>query len=89
MAARSPSASLGRVAKFPSLKSGTLLAILQGEPLNYVEVRRSGSHRHLVASGRDPLTFAFHDGVEVPPHLVRKILVKSAGLSEAEALELL
>ena len=77
------------MAKFPSLKSGTLLAILQSEPLNYVEVRRNGTHRQHRAEGRNPLTFAFHDGVEVPSRMVRQILVKSVGLSEDEELELL
>lgn len=77
------------MAKFPAMKSGALLAILGREPLNYVEVRRQGSHRRLVADGRPPLVFAFHDGVEIPPGLVRKILVKDVGLSEADALALL
>ena len=35
------------------------------------------------------LIFAFHDGVEVPPGLVRKILIKDVGLAEDEAIKLL
>lgn len=30
------------------------------------------------------MTFAFHDGQTVPPGLVKKTLVKDAGLSEEE-----
>jgi len=32
------------------------------------------------------LHLAFHDGQEIPPGLVRKILVRDVGLSVAEAL---
>jgi predicted RNA binding protein YcfA (HicA-like mRNA interferase family) len=73
------------VAKLPSMKCGALLAVLQGPPLNYLVVRQRGSHMRLEAEGRPPLTFAFHDGVEVPRMLVYKILVKTVGLTEDEA----
>lgn len=62
--------------------------MLQRSPLNYAITRQNGSHRRLEAEGRQPLTFAYHDGVTVPPGAVRKVL-KDAGLTEQEALELL
>lgn len=75
--------------KFPSLKARQLLAILEREPLAYRVLRQTGSHKRLV-SDKDypPLTFSFHDGATVAPGLVRKILVKDVGLSEADAYEL-
>lgn len=71
---------------FPSLKARALLALLQGK-LGYQISRQTGSHRRLVAEGRSPLTFAFHDNVSLSPGVVRDILVKQAGLSHNEALE--
>jgi predicted RNA binding protein YcfA (HicA-like mRNA interferase family) len=77
------------VSQFPSMKATRLLAILEREPLRYRVVRQSGSHRRMEAAGRSPLTFAFHDKATIPPGLVRKILVRDAGLAEDEALKLL
>ncbi len=45
-----------------------MLAVLQGK-LGYEIERQRGSHRRLVAKGRPPLTFAFHDSVSL--HRVR------------------
>lgn len=39
--------------------------------------------------GFPPLIYAFHDGIEVPPGVVKSILVKALGLTEDDALELL
>ena len=72
---------------YPSMKSSDLLRILQ--KLGYEEDRRAGSHRRLKADGRQPLTFAFHDGQTIPPGLVRKILIKDVGLNEQEIQEML
>lgn len=75
------------MAVYPSLKARRLLAMLA--TLGYTTYSQSGSHRKLRAEGLPSLTFAFHDGVEVPPGLVRKILLKDVGLTEAEAERLL
>jgi len=72
---------------FPTLSAARLLGILKR--LGYEVDRQGGSHRQLRAEGRPPLTFAFHDGVDVPPGLVRKILLKDVGLSEDEARKIL
>jgi predicted RNA binding protein YcfA (HicA-like mRNA interferase family) len=69
--------------------ANALLAVLQRAPLNYIEVRRNGSHRVLRAESRPPLSFSFHQGVTIGPRLVRKILVDDVGLTEEEALDLL
>lgn len=70
---------------FPSLKARAMLAILRGR-LGYEIERQSGSHRRLVAEGRPPLTFAFHDSASLSPGEVRDILVKQVGLDRDEAL---
>jgi predicted RNA binding protein YcfA (HicA-like mRNA interferase family) len=72
------------------MKTARLLAILMRQPLNYRIVRQHGSHRRLESSsGYPPLGFAWHDGVTIPPGLVRKVLTRDVGLSIEEAKELL
>jgi predicted RNA binding protein YcfA (HicA-like mRNA interferase family) len=73
---------------FPSMKARRLLAILMREPLNYRVVRQTGSHRVLRAPGRPKIVFAFHSR-ELKPREVRHVLVREAGLAEADALDLL
>jgi predicted RNA binding protein YcfA (HicA-like mRNA interferase family) len=81
--------TIATVAQFPSMKAQDLLAILVREPLGYRVLRQSGAHRHLVAEGRPRVLFSYHDGVTVPPGVVRKILVGTVGLEESDALRLL
>jgi predicted RNA binding protein YcfA (HicA-like mRNA interferase family) len=72
------------------MRSTELLAILMRQPLSYEIARQRGSHRHLRSSAGYPdLLFAWHDGVTLPPGLVRKVLVKDVGLSIEEALKLI
>lgn len=78
-----------RVPDFPSMRAGQLLAVLMRAPLSYTVERQRGSHRHLVAEGRAPVLFSFHDKATVPPGLVRSILVKTVGLTVEEAHRLL
>jgi predicted RNA binding protein YcfA (HicA-like mRNA interferase family) len=54
-----------------------------------VVVRQRGSHKRLEAPGRPALTLAFKDGDELPPGLIRSILVKQVGLTLEEAEEVL
>lgn len=66
------------------------MATLRREPLAYRVVHTSGSHRKLKSTNGYPdIDFVYHDRDEVPPGLVRRMLVRRVGLSEAEALELL
>jgi predicted RNA binding protein YcfA (HicA-like mRNA interferase family) len=74
---------------FPSLKAARLLAILMREPLGYRVVRQRGSHRTLAAPGRPRVVFGWHDRQTIAPGLVRKVLVRDAGLDEHEARRLL
>ena len=53
----------------------------------YEVVRSKGSHVHLRADGRTPITMALHRD-EAPPGMVRKILLKDAGLTEDEIRQL-
>lgn len=71
------------------MKAAALLAVLMRAPLNYGIVRQNGSHRTLKSEGRPRILFSYHDGVTVPPGVVRQILVKTVGLDEDQALELL
>lgn len=59
-------------------------------PLGYRLVRQTGSHSVWESpSGYPQLRLAFHDRAELPPGLVRSILIKRVGLTEEEALRLL
>ncbi|MHB1568103.1 MAG: type II toxin-antitoxin system HicA family toxin [Solirubrobacteraceae bacterium] len=71
------------------MKAQALLRILMRSPLSYSETRRSGSHRRLKATGRPPITWAYHDGRTLSPREVRRVLVDQVGLDESEALALL
>lgn len=55
--------------------------------LGYKEVRRGGSHVTLESEDHPTLTFAFHNGVEIGPAMVRQILVRDVGLTLEEAKE--
>jgi predicted RNA binding protein YcfA (HicA-like mRNA interferase family) len=70
------------------MKARRLRTLLERE-LGYRTVRSTGSHRTMQASGRPPLTFAFHEGDTVGGHLVRNVLVKQVGLTEDEAREVI
>lgn len=71
------------------MKARKLLAVLMREPLGYRVVRQRGSHRILAAPGRPRLTYAFHDRQNIPPGVVRDVLVHQVGLEEQDALDLL
>jgi predicted RNA binding protein YcfA (HicA-like mRNA interferase family) len=75
--------------QFPAMKARVLLRILERGPLSYRVVRQTGSHRRMRSPCHPPLTYAFHASDTVPGGVVRKILVRDIGLSEAEARELL
>lgn len=75
--------------EFPSLKARKLLAVLRREPLSYTVTRQRGSHRTMESPRYPRLLFSFHDGADIAPGLVRKILVGDVGLTQDEALELL
>ena len=42
----------------------------------------------LVAEGRKYITFSWHDNVEIPGRIVRKLLIERALLTEEEAYKL-
>ncbi len=63
-----------------------MLAILRRNPLSYEVVRQKGSHRRLESDAGDPpIGFWCHDREELSGSVVKEILVKQVGLSEAEA----
>lgn len=74
---------------FPSLKCRQMLAILERNPLRYAERpgrKRKGSHRKLESpNGFPPIGFWCHDKDTLRGSVVREILVKQVGLSEADA----
>ena len=74
-------------ARFPVLKAREVLRILA--KIGYEQERQRGSHRKLVAPGRLPIGFAFHDRIEVPPRALRHMLVERARLTDEEIADLL
>lgn len=71
------------------MKARRLRSLLERR-LGYVVVSgrsKGGSHRRLEAPGRPGLWFAFHDGDEVGPAMIRTILVRQVGLTLDEAKE--
>jgi predicted RNA binding protein YcfA (HicA-like mRNA interferase family) len=79
------------VARFPSMRGREMFALLQRSPLVYrVASPQKGSHVKLESdAGYPPLLLAFHGRDEIPPGLVRKVLMRDVGLTEEEALALL
>lgn len=78
------------MAQFPSMRWPELRRVLERRPLLYTADRQGGSHVTLKsAAGYPDLHLAFHDRVELPPGLVRKVLCRDVGLTESEALTLL
>ena len=75
------------VSRFPARKARVVLRML--ERIGYRVERQRGSHRKLVAEGRLPIGFAFHDRSEVPPQALRRMLVERAGLTDDEIRQLL
>lgn len=73
------------MAVFPSKTGAELLRILK--KIGYKVDRQSGSHRTMKGKGLPDLLFSYHDGAEIAPGAVRKILTKDVGLSEVEALK--
>lgn len=71
--------------QFPSMRGRAFVRLIEG--LGYACVRQNGSHRRYEAPGRKPITVAFHDSADIPPGLVRSILVRQVGMSVEEALE--
>jgi predicted RNA binding protein YcfA (HicA-like mRNA interferase family) len=69
------------------MRGRELLAVLKR--LGYTVSRQKGSHRVMEAPDRPRLLFSFHDGADIPPGLVRKVLVTDVGLDADEALDIL
>lgn len=72
---------------FPACRGRELLAAVKR--LGYTVTRQSGSHRTMDAPGRPRLLFSFHDNAEIPPGLVKKVLVGQIGLDVEAALDIL
>jgi len=65
--------------------------LIKRAPLSYSVARRGGGSHTTWASeaGYPVIHTAFHDNQQLPPGLVRKILVKDIGLKVEEALAIL
>ncbi len=70
------------------MKARKLRTLLERELGYTLASTKGGSHRRLVCENRPQLTFAWHDGDEIGPAMVRHILVRDVGLSSDEAKEL-
>lgn len=73
---------------FASMKARRLRTLLVRE-LGYEVVpgRGKGSHRLMRSPGRGDIWFAYHDGDSVGADVVKRILVRDAGLSLEDAKE--
>lgn len=69
------------------MKAKELRHLLEKQ-LGYEVTRQHGSHAHLVAEGRESVTFAYHDHQELSAGQVKHTLVQT-GISREEALELM
>lgn len=65
------------MSRFPSAKTKRVLSAL--ERLGWTIKRQSGSHRTLKRDGWPDVVFAFHDGDEIGPKMLSRI-VKLTGL---------
>jgi predicted RNA binding protein YcfA (HicA-like mRNA interferase family) len=71
------------------MRGRELRRVLSRNPLSYKTVRQRGSHRTLESpNGYPQLIFSFHDRQEIPPRVVKKILVQDVGLDEDHARRL-
>jgi len=78
------------MAQFPSMRWPELRRVLSRRPLRYSVDRQTGSHMTLKSkAGYPDIHLAFHEGAELPPGLVRKVLTTDVGLTVSEALALL
>jgi predicted RNA binding protein YcfA (HicA-like mRNA interferase family) len=69
------------------MKARRFRSLLERELGYTAQAGSGGSHRKLKAEGRPQILFAFHDGDEIGPAMVRDILVKQVRLTREEALE--
>jgi predicted RNA binding protein YcfA (HicA-like mRNA interferase family) len=75
---------------FPSLKVGTVLRILEREPLSYSITRQKGSHRTMYSGqGYGRVLLSGHKGQEMTSNHVKKLFVDQVGLTVEDALNLL
>jgi predicted RNA binding protein YcfA (HicA-like mRNA interferase family) len=76
--------------KFPSLNAKIFYRILTSQPLNYYLKRKvAGSHRILHAEGRHMINFSWHDSDEISGHIIKRILINNAKLTEEQAWEVI
>ncbi len=67
--------------EWPATRADRVLAALLR--IGWVVARQRGSHRRLVRPGWAPVTFAFHDRVEIGPVMMAKV-AKDTGLSRGD-----
>lgn len=74
--------------KFPSMSARDFKRLLRRE-LGYADVpgTQRGSHVSLDAPGRARIRWAFHDGRTLAPREIKDVLLRQAGLTLEEALE--
>lgn len=75
--------------KYPSMKGSELERLLRSSELQYTIKSQRGSHRKMESPRYPPILFSYHDGADVSPGAVRKILTKDVGLSDEDARRIL
>jgi predicted RNA binding protein YcfA (HicA-like mRNA interferase family) len=71
------------------MKGSKLERLLRSSGLQYVVVSQRGSHRKMESPHHPPILFSYHDGADVPPNAVKKVLTKDVKLTDEEAQRLL
>lgn len=74
---------------YPSMKVKRFRRLL-GRAFGYERVKGRGKGSHTILRsnrGYPDLVDGFHDGVEIPPHRVKRILIDDVGLTNQQALE--
>ena len=71
------------------MKGSELERLLKSSALRYRVVSRRGSHRKMESPDHPPILFSYHDGADIPPGAVKKVLMKDVQLDEKDAFRIL
>jgi predicted RNA binding protein YcfA (HicA-like mRNA interferase family) len=71
------------------MKGSALERLLKSSDLGYVIKGQRGSHRKMESPHHPPILFSYHDGADVSPNAVKKILTQDVQLSEEDAMRVL
>jgi len=71
------------------MKGSALERLLKSSELGYEVKSQRGSHRKMESPHHPPILFSYHDGAEISPNAVKKVLTKDVKLSDEDAQRIL